>query len=146
MRLRAAMATDIDAWVELRAALWPHYSRAQLAVELKEFLANPDRYANFFVEDSNGRLIGFAEGSIRRYADGCASRDVGYLEGWYVAPEFLRQGIGRQLVQAVEAWARSKGCREMASDCLLDNAVSERAHYQLGFEEAERLIHFKKDL
>jgi hypothetical protein len=32
----------------------------------------------------------------------------------------------------------------MASDCLLDNDVSFAAHTAIGYEETERLIHFKR--
>jgi aminoglycoside 6'-N-acetyltransferase I len=71
---------------------------------------------------------------------------VGYIEGWYVAPDLRGMGIGRRLVQAAEDWARSNGCREMASDCTLDNDLSLRAHLALGYEETERLVHFRKVL
>jgi aminoglycoside 6'-N-acetyltransferase I len=50
------------------------------------------------------------------------------------------------LIEAAEAWARSKGCRRMASDALIDNAVSIEAHARLGYHEVERLVHFAKNL
>ena len=34
----------------------------------------------------------------------------------------------------------------MASDALIDNAVSIEAHARLGYHEVERLVHFAKDL
>lgn len=49
-------------------------------------------------------------------------------------------------MEAAEAWARSRGYAEMASDCLLENEVSFEAHTALGYMEAERLIHFRKSL
>ena len=36
------------------------------------------------------------------------------------------------------------GCREFASDCELDNADSFKFHMAVGFEEANRVICFKK--
>ena len=146
MLIRSATPADVPAWLALRAALWPDYPAVQLAAEVDEFLAHPDQFATFFAQTDDGTLVGFAEASIRRCADGCETQNVGYLEGWYVALEFRRQGVGRRLVKAAEAWARSNGCREMASDCQLDNAISEQAHHRLGFKEAERLIHFHKPL
>jgi hypothetical protein len=71
---------------------------------------------------------------------------VGYVEGWYVDPDVRRQGIGRRLVEAAERWAAAQGCREMASDAHLGNTVSHAAHEALGFEESERLVHFRKRL
>lgn len=83
---------------------------------------------------------------MRDYAEGCGSRPVGYLEGWYVIPEARRRGIGRALVEAAEAWARARGCTEMASDTELANRLSQMAHSRLGYEETERLVHYRKSL
>jgi molybdopterin synthase catalytic subunit len=49
-------------------------------------------------------------------------------------------------VRAAEDWARSRGCREMASDCLGWNQVSFAAHQRLGYATAEREITFHKPL
>jgi len=63
-----------------------------------------------------------------------------------VDEDLRRTGVGRQLVAAGEEWARSKGCRELASDTLLTNATGLAAHLACGYSETERLIHFKKSL
>ena len=91
-------------------------------------------------------LVGFAEVSRRAYAEGCETSPVGFLEGWYVVPERRRQGIGRALVAAAEAWARGLGCREFASDAVAENTVSAAAHRALGFEEVAVIRCFRKDL
>ena len=90
------------------------------------------------------RLGGFLEARVRNYAEGCSGSRIGYIEGWYVEPALRRQGLGGQLVQAAEHWARELGLSEMASDCEIDNAVSFRAHTALGYEEVERIICFRK--
>jgi aminoglycoside 6'-N-acetyltransferase I len=100
----------------------------------------------FVWERDNGALGGFATYSLRPFADGCDSRPVPYLEGWWVAPDLRRSGVGRQLVEAVEAWARARGHRELASDAELVNEISLSAHAALGFEETERLVLFRKRL
>jgi aminoglycoside 6'-N-acetyltransferase I len=71
---------------------------------------------------------------------------VGYLEAWFVDERFRGKGVAGALTQAAEDWARGKGCTEMASDTWLDNAVSIRAHEKMGYQEAERLVHFIKQL
>lgn len=91
-------------------------------------------------------MCGFLEASIRTFADGCDTRPVGYIEGWYVDPGVRHQGIGGELVRAAEAWAGAQGLREMASDCLIDDEISLQAHLALGYVETERLIHFRKPL
>jgi aminoglycoside 6'-N-acetyltransferase I len=100
----------------------------------------------FVAARPDGRLGGFLDAGLRKYAEGCDSSPVGYIEGWYVDEDLRRLGLGGGLVQAAEAWARSLGCQDMASDCLLDNLVSLSAHLALGYEEVERLIHFRKAL
>jgi aminoglycoside 6'-N-acetyltransferase I len=92
-------------------------------------------------------LIGFLQASLRSHADGCdPSRPVGFLEGWYVAPGYRRQGIGRRLLAAAEDWARSIGCIEMASDTQIDNHASQIVHQALGYEVVDRCVHFRKRL
>jgi aminoglycoside 6'-N-acetyltransferase I len=102
------------------------------------------KVAAFVAVRPQGGLGGFLEAGLRPYADGCDTKPVGYIEGWHVDTDLRQQGIGAQLVRAAEEWAVEQGCQEMASDCLLDNEISLRAHLALGYAETERLIHFKK--
>ncbi len=74
------------------------------------------------------------------------AQPVGFIEGWYVREVHQGQGVGRALMQAAEEWARARQCREMASDALIDNEESLRAHLALGFEEVDRCVHFRKQL
>lgn len=99
-----------------------------------------------FVAEIDGELIGLAELSIRGYAEGCDTEDVGYLEGLYVEPRWRRTGVARALVAAGEAWARSMNCTEFASDTELENELSARVHGRLGFEEVCRVRCFRKSL
>jgi aminoglycoside 6'-N-acetyltransferase I len=46
----------------------------------------------------------------------------------------------------VEAWGISEGCTELASDTELENRASAAAHRALGFEEAGRVVCFRKAL
>jgi aminoglycoside 6'-N-acetyltransferase I len=89
--------------------------------------------AAFVAVRPGGGLCGFVEASVRPMADGCTTHPVGYVEGWYVDPDVRQKGVGRALVGAAEAWAVSRGCREMASDAHLDNAAGVVAHRALGF-------------
>ncbi|GAB4453730.1 MAG: GNAT family N-acetyltransferase [Anaerolineales bacterium] len=142
--IRPATPADYPQWLALRLALWDDNTEAEMLAEMHALLTDPEQAV--FLAEENGALIGFAEVSLRKYADGCDSSPVGYLEGWYVAPEHRRSGIGGALVRAGEDWARERGCREMASDTWLENEISILAHLQLGYIEAERLVHFTKYL
>ena len=54
--------------------------------------------------------------------------------------------LEKELLTQCEYWAKSHGCCEFASDCELNNIGSLKFHLQLGFEEANRIICFKKKL
>src|SRR5207237_8195365 len=98
-------------------------------------------------EASCGTLVGFVEVDLRSHADGCnPAQAVGYIEGWYVAEEYRHRGVGRKLVAEAEHWARTHRCVEMASDALIENEVSQRAHEALGYEVVDCCVHFRKKL
>ncbi len=110
--------TPIDAqwWRSHRAILYE-----QTALELEQEVA---RYFGdglpgvdiALVAELGTTRVGFAELSIRAYAEGCSSDNVGYLEGWYV--EESHRHVGQALVEAAEQqWARKRGCTaRLASD------------------------------
>jgi aminoglycoside 6'-N-acetyltransferase I len=50
------------------------------------------------------------------------------------------------MLTEAENWARSHKCVEMASDALIDNELSQRAHEALGFEVVDRCVHYRKKL
>ncbi|MFZ5921234.1 MAG: aminoglycoside 6'-N-acetyltransferase [Chloroflexota bacterium] len=143
--IRRVTPADKPEWLRMRLALWPEGSPEEWSDDMDRMMADPATPV-FVAVRANGTLGGFLEAGTRPYADGCDSSPVGYIEGWYVAPDLRRQGVGGQLVRAAEDWARSLGLSEMASDTWLDNETSLRAHTALGYEEAERLIHFAKKL
>src|SRR5262245_58189321 len=102
MRIRLATIEDADAWLAMRAALWPEAGVEDLRPEVAAFFGGrmePAMLHRVFVaEANNGALV--LELSLRPYADGCHGSPVPYLEGWYVEPEARRQGVGGALVKA----------------------------------------------
>jgi len=136
---------DQAGWLDMRMALWadatPDEHRAYMAISL----AQPERFLQLMMYDEKHSPIGFIEGSIRGdYVNGTETSPVGFVEGVYVAASWRRKGIARQLFAAIGDWARARGCRELASDALLANEASQRAHRALGFTETERVVYFRK--
>ena len=151
MLIREVTKEDAAEWLRMRHALWsdgtPDEHRREIESYFDETRPRPSTVQVVFVAARNdGTLCGFLEAGVRPYADGCDTANVGYLEGWYIDADMRRRGVGALLVRAAEDWARSRGCREMASDCELENAISLAAHTRLGYEEVERAIHFRKIL
>ena len=99
-----------------------------------------------FVAPASGRLVGFLELDFRKYAPGCRSSPVAFIEGWYVEPAVRGQGIGRALMETAQAYARAAGHDEIASDAEIDNANGIAAHRALGWEEIERVVYFRRSL
>jgi aminoglycoside 6'-N-acetyltransferase I len=136
---------DRHAWVRLRDALWPG-SLADHENETVEYFATRATTPIVFVAESRERLVGFLELDFRKYAPGCSSSPVPFVEGWYVEPAFRARGVGRALVEAAEAQAKAEGHVEIASDTPIENAAGLAAHAALGFAEIERVVYLRKAL
>ena len=133
-------------WLELRMALWPAESSEHLP-EMQDCCAQPGRYAQFVAYSDAGEAQGLVEIALSSdYVNGTDSSPVGFQEGLFVAPGSRRQGFARLLVEKAQQWASEQGCREMASDALLENKASQDMHLALGFEETERVVCFRKPL
>ena len=146
--VRPVEIADSAIWAQMRHALWPDGSVESHAAEVAAFFEGKLRMplAVLIASDDAGVAVGFAELSIRGYAEECRTDRVAYLEGWYVEPAHRRRGVGAALVLAAEAWGRAQGCTEFGSDAVLDNELSAVAHRALGFTETVQLRCFRKDL
>ena len=145
MRVRRLEPSDWSEWSRMRIALWPDEPSVGSDADMRTWNEQGDARV-FVAERPDGSLCGFVEVGTRKYAEGCETSPVGYIEGWYIDPDVRRQGYGRALLEAAEEWARSVGYSEMGSDALVDNTVSHRAHVRSGYEEVERLVTFRKSL
>ena len=138
---------DQPGWLAMREALWPFSTAPEHRADAARMLAQPERFGQFVAYSAAREPIGFVEASVRSdYVNGTETSPVAFLEGIYVAPAARRQGVARALCDAVVAWARSRGLRELASDALLDNADSHAMHAALGFAETERVVYFRRPL
>lgn len=145
MTIRELVESDRGHWVRLRDALWPG-SLSDHDAETRKYFENRLKAPIVFVAEIDERLVGFLELDYRKYAPGCTSSPVPFVEGWYVEPALQRRGIGRALVEAAEAHARAAGHHEIASDAEIENANSLAAHLALGYEEVERVVCFRRAL
>lgn len=145
VQIRFRAPSDDPEWLRMRCELWLDEKTAHQR-DMAAWLERPDAVVLVAERSNSAGLAGFAEVGARLFADGCDTSPVAYLEGWYVDPDIRRQGIGAALIRAAEAWARHRGYREFASDTLLDNLDSQRAHESLGFIEVERAVRYRKIL
>jgi aminoglycoside 6'-N-acetyltransferase I len=135
----------------MRSALWPEMTeednlRETAKLETGKLGAEAKAFVRIAL-NAEEKPAGFAEGTLRTdYVNGCETSPVAFLEGIYVEPWARRQEVAKALAAEVERWALGLGCREFASDALLENAESHSMHRGLGFMETERVVYFRKDL
>jgi aminoglycoside 6'-N-acetyltransferase I len=145
MTIREINEDDRPEWVRMRDALWPG-SLADHELETRQYFQNRLEVPIVFVAESDGQIVGFLELDFRKYAPGCASSPVPFIEGWYVDAAFRGKGVGRALIEAAERRARAMGHDEIASDAEIDNADGIAAHRALGYQETDRVVSFRRSL
>ena len=143
--IRKAVIGDSRTLAEMAVQMWDNHTADELEIEFLEKLN--DEQSMFFIKYVNEIPIGFAQCGLRTdYVEGTESSPVGYLEGIFVKEEYRKNGYAKELLCACEMWAKEIGCSEFASDCELDNIGSFNFHMAMGFDEANRIICFKKRL
>ena len=143
--VRRAKTEDVEALAGLAIQMWADHDLRDLTEEFRKLILSDK--AACFIKCLDKQPIAFAQCQLRYdYVEGTDSSPVGYLEGIFVIEDYRKQGYAAELLSECEKWAKEKGCTEFASECELDNADSARFHMSLGFEEANRIICFRKDL
>ena len=143
--IKQAKPGDTIPLAELAMKLWKGHSSKELAKMFDDLISCDN--AVCFLQYVDGKAIGFAQCQLRHeYVEGTHSSPVGYLEGIFVENAYRRHGYAEALLRACEAWAKEKHCTEFASDCELENDESLHFHTAMGFEEANRIICFRKDI
>ena len=144
-KIKRIKIDDIEKIVFLVKKLFTNTPIDKLRNELIQDLVKKD--IAIFVCYLKNEIIAFAQCQLRYdYVEGTNSSPVGYLEGIYVEPMYRKQGIAKKLLEECEKWSLKKGCTEFASDCELNNSISFNFHLSVGFEEANRIICFRKKL
>jgi len=140
LEVRQFDPSEAALWAELRTRLWPGAEPGEL--ERVQGLMTYLGWGAWL----EGQAVGFAELSLRPFANGCQGNPVPFLEGVWVDPAQRRGRVGAELLAACEGWALDAGYAELGSDAELDNAVSLQAHAAWGFEETERVVCLRKAL
>jgi aminoglycoside 6'-N-acetyltransferase I len=148
--VRQMTASDSAAWIDMRAGLWPNDPPSAHPSAIAAILAGSGAACcqtwGFIAETADGAPAAFAELSIRKYANGCESEPVPFLEAVFVRPQFRRLGIGVRLIAHMETFLTARGFSELGSDALIGNHASHAAHRGWGFAEMERVVYFRKAL
>ena len=143
--IRRAGLNEARDLANMAIQMWTDHDPENLEAEFQDLVMNDE--AACFIKYAEDKPIAFAQCQLRHdYTEGTESSPVGYLEGIFVSEGYRKKGYAAELLSECEKWAKEKGCTEFASDCVLDNTDSFRFHMALGFEEANRIICFRKEL
>jgi GNAT superfamily N-acetyltransferase len=123
-------AAERAAWEELFRGYNAFYGR-ELPAELmdrawREFQSGARMHA--FGARISGSLVGIAHFLVHAST---TAPDVCYLQDLFTAPEVRGQGVGRELITAVAAWARAEGCSRLYWHTKADNHGARRLYDQV---------------
>jgi GNAT superfamily N-acetyltransferase len=115
--------------------------REKLRYKIKDSIQGND--STILVGDCSGRIIGFAELYLKRpdpTNHAVVPKQYVHLQSLSVTEDFRREGVGNQLLQAAEAWARHRGAVELRLD------IWEFSAGPLGFYEKSGYHTFRRTL
>lgn len=81
----------------------------------------------------SGERLGFLHAHLE--ASVFSGDQVGYISTVVVAPHAERRGVGRRLIEAAEAWARSQGCELITLEVFGANNNARAVYDRLGYRE-----------
>lgn len=87
-----------------------------------------------FVAEKDGKLVGFATGRIGKFHQYKLSQ-YGEIVNFYLQKPYRHQGIGKQLIEALENWFREKGCQVARIETWPFNKETIEIYKRLGFKE-----------
>jgi len=141
MKILEASERNFEAWVGLRKLLWPEADAMHVG-EMREILASNTQIA-FLIFNSDDQPVGFIEGAI--YVN--PPQDYGYVEGWYVLPAYRGQGLGGELLGALEQWFLHHAISLSLSDTIpAEYPLSPKAHARYGYREYATMKIYIKQL
>ena len=145
MTVEIISEANLKSLTKLTRELWPDCSFDEEFENYKHIIGARNEVCYLFKD--RDEYIAFIQVSIRNdYVEGATDLPVAYIEAVYVKIEYQRQGIARKLIRVAEEWAKQKGVKQIASDTNITNLASINFHKKIGFEEAERIVCFIKDL
>jgi GNAT superfamily N-acetyltransferase len=137
--IRSAKPPDAEVLSELMTQLG--YGVA--AETIADRLARREPRREVLVATYDDRVVGWAAVSVDEpFVEGFSAQ----LEGLVVDESARSRGVGAQLLNAAEEWARERGCREIR---VWSNVVRKRAHAfyeRAGYKTVKSQYLFRKQL
>jgi GNAT superfamily N-acetyltransferase len=133
LTIRGPRPEDADALAGLLGELG-YPTEPDLAWARIERLAGEARTTALVAEEA-GAPVGLASGTLGVTARGHAAADVAELTVLVVTSPARRRGVGRALVEAVAAWARTRACRRLVVATGPARSAALAFYERLGFTQ-----------
>jgi GNAT superfamily N-acetyltransferase len=143
LTIRRARLTDVADVAKLSGQLGYPTSEKEMAGRLAHLIRHPRFGSVLIAETPEGQVIGWLHVSVQPLLEAPPRAEV---NGLIVAEGQRSSGAGAKLLQAAEAWAKSKGCAGMS---VRSNVVRDRAHafyLRNGYEHYKTQKAFRKQL
>jgi GNAT superfamily N-acetyltransferase len=143
LTIRRARLTDAPAVAELSGQLGYPAQPDEMAARLAHLIRHPRFGSVLIAEAPEGQVIGWMHVSVTPLLEVPLRAEV---NGLIVGEGQRSRGAGAKLLQAAEAWARSKGCASMS---VRSNVLRDRAHafyLRNGYEHYKTQKAFRKAL
>lgn len=132
LRIRRARPGDVARLASLAGELGYPTTAAEMKVRLRR--VKPASLNAIFVAESGGEVIGWTHVSVSYLLEVPLRAEI---NGLVVSESSRSLGTGARLLEAVEAWARTKRCEGVS---VRSNVIRDRAH---AFYERNGYEHYK---
>jgi len=139
--LRSASVSDAVAICELTSQLGYDVNGAALSSRLERILARSDQLV--LIAEIDGRAVGWVHGEVSEYVEAESFVRIG---GLVVDRSHRKQGIGRLLMEAIEAWAERQGCSIVRLSSSSTRTAAHRFYERIGYTNLKAQYAFVKAL
>lgn len=102
------------------------------------------RFGALIVAEHEGKVVGFVHGLVRFLPDFLGGEKVGFVTHQHILKEFRGHGLGKELMESLEDWYRSKGIRQVELQANYYNQNSRKYLENTGYEY--EIVQFRKFL
>ena len=104
---------------------------------MRRFLAElaSSGHSFLFVAESSGRVVGFISGELREGSPTFRQKTWASVDDVFVEQDHRNLGIGRTLLEGVEAWAKERRADGVSLQVAAANERGRKFYEELGFRE-----------
>ena len=104
---------------------------------MRRFLADVAKssYSFLFVAVVGDRTVGFISGELRQGSPTFLPKTWASVDDVFIEPEYRNRGMGRALLQSVQAWAQERGADGISLQVAAANLRGRKFYEDLGFRD-----------